>query len=66
MRNQILSTLQAHFNACIMKHQMNVEIMLNSPMAIHEHTDLMSALECEIAKMAEYQDKLDIIQKYFK
>jgi hypothetical protein len=66
MRNQILTTLQAQFNAGVIKHQTNIEIILNNPMAIHEHSDLIGALEDEIAKMAEYQDKLEILEKYFK
>jgi hypothetical protein len=66
MRNQILTALQTQFTAGIMKHQMNVEVILNNPIAIHDHTDLMTALESEISKIAEYQDKLDIVEKYFK
>jgi len=45
---------------------MNVEVMLGNPMAIHDHTDWMSAVENEIAQIAEYEDKLEVLQKYFK
>ena len=45
---------------------MNVEIMLNNPMAIHDHTDWMSAMEAELAHIAEYEDKLEALTKYFK
>ena len=45
---------------------MNVEIMLTNPMAIHDHTDWMSAVEAEIAQIAEYEDKLEALEKYFK
>ena len=44
---------------------MNVEIMLNNPMAIHDHTDWMTAMETEIGQIAEYEDKLEILDKYF-
>lgn len=44
---------------------MNVEIMLNNPMAIHDHTDWIGAVEKEIAQIAEYEDKLAVLQKYF-
>jgi hypothetical protein len=40
--------------------------MLNNPMALHDHTDLMDAIEKEVALIAEYQDKLDIMESYFK
>ena len=66
MRTEIISVLKQHFEAQIFKHKMNVDIMLNNPMAIHDHTDLMGAIEKEVALIAEYQDKLDIMESYFK
>jgi hypothetical protein len=66
MRTEIINVLKQHFEAHILKHKMNVDIMLANPMAIHDHTDLMSAIEKEVASIAEYQDKLEIMEKYFK
>ena len=65
MKQQLLSALEANFSAQLIKHKMNVEIMLNNPMAIHDHTDWMAAVETEIAHIAEYEDKLEVLQKYF-
>lgn len=61
MKNEILNTLAEHFQAHINKHVMNIKIMLDNPMAIHEHTDFMTAVEEELAQIAEYQDKLDAL-----
>lgn len=61
MRREILDTLEAHFEAHIAKHAMNVKIMLENPMAIHDHTDFMTAVEEELAHIAEYQDKLEAL-----
>lgn len=66
MRQQIIDVLKQHFAAHILKHKMNVDIMMNNPMAIHEHTDLMDAIEKELAQMAEYSDKLEMLEKFFK
>lgn len=66
MRQEIIGTLKQHFESHILKHKMNVEVMLNNPMAIHDHTDLMSAIEKEVAQIAEYMDKLEVMEKYFK
>ena len=41
---------------------MNVRIMLNNPMGIHEHTDFMSAVELELGYIAEYKDKLEALE----
>lgn len=66
MRTEIIRTLEQHFTANIQKHKMNVDIMLNNPMAIHDHTDLMGAIEKEIDQISEYMDKLEVLEKYFK
>ena len=65
MRTEIINVLKQHFEAHILKHKMNVDIMLSNPTAIHDHTDLMDAIEKEVALMAEYQDKLEIMNSYF-
>lgn len=65
MRQQIVEALIKHFESHILKHKMNVEVMLSNPIAIHDHTDLMSAIEKEVAQIAEYMDKLEVMEKYF-
>lgn len=65
MKKQLIDTLESNFTAGILKHKMNVEIMLNNPMAIHDHTDWIGAVEKEIAQIAEYEDKLSVLQKHF-
>jgi hypothetical protein len=66
MRQQMIGVLKQHFEAHILKHKMNVDIMLNNPMAIHDHTDLMDAIEKEVAQISEYMDKLEVMEIYFK
>ena len=62
----MISVLKQHFESHILKHKMNVDIMLNNPMAIHDHTDLMDAIEKEVAQISEYMDKLEVMEIYFK
>ena len=62
----MIGVLKQHFEAHILKHKMNVDIMLSNPMAIHDHTDLMEAIEKEVDKISEYMDKLEVMEKYFK
>lgn len=63
MKQQIIEALQAHFEGHIAKHRMNVLIMLENPMAIHDHTDYMVAIEQELAHVAEYLDKLEALEE---
>lgn len=65
MRDRILIAARQHFRSHIEKHRMNIEIMLENPMAIHDHTDYMAAIENEVAKIAEYRDKLEVLEDYF-
>ena len=62
MKEKIIDALMDHFVAHIKKHKVNVEIMLLNPMAIHDHTDLMSAIESELGHIAEYMDKLEALE----
>ena len=62
----MIGVLKQHFAAHILKHKMNVDIMLSNPIAIHDHTDLMDAIEKEIALISEYHDKLEVMDTYFK
>jgi hypothetical protein len=45
---------------------MNVEVLLRNPTAIAEHSDIMDAIEKEVAQIAEYMDKLEVLDRYFK
>lgn len=62
MNEQITHSLKMYFEAHIAKHKMNIQVMMNNPMAIHEHTDLMTAIEEELAHVAEYMDKLEALE----
>ena len=65
IRTKIIRASIAHFESHIEKHKMNVEVMLSNPIAIHDHTDIMTAIELELAQIAEYEDKLEAITKHF-
>ena len=65
LRKKLILASAAHFESHIEKHKMNIEVMLANPMAIHDHTDIMSAIELELAQIAEYEDKLEVLRKYF-
>jgi hypothetical protein len=65
MREQLIKASRQHYLAHIEKHRVNVEVMLNNPTAISEHSDIMDAIEKEVAQIAEYMDKLEVLERYF-
>ena len=64
-REKMIATARGHAVAHINKHKMNVEVYLENPVGIGEHSDIMDAIEKELEEMAKYQDQLDMIDKYF-
>lgn len=66
MRKEMLKAVRQHAEAHIQKHKINVEVYLNNPVGVGEHSDIMDAIEKEIEEMAKYNDHIEILDKYFK
>lgn len=64
-RNMLLEASEAHFKAHIKKHQANIEVLLRHTVGLAEHPDIMDTIEKELEIMAEYDDKLEMLKKYF-
>jgi hypothetical protein len=65
MREDLIRASQLHFKAHIQKHKVNVENLLENSVGVAEHPDIMDSIEKELEIMAEYEDKLEILNKYF-
>ena len=65
MRSDLIKASELHFKAHIEKHRVNVENLLNNPAGVAEHPDVMDTIEKELEIMAEYDDKLSVLNKYF-
>ena len=65
MRKEILDASRLHFKAHIEKHRINVENLLKNPTGVAEHPDIMVTIEKELEIIAEYDDKLEVLDKYF-
>ena len=65
MRKDILKASKIHFEAHIEKHKVNVNNLLRNSVGVAEHADIMDTIEKELAIIAEYDDKLTVLKKYF-
>jgi hypothetical protein len=65
LRTKMLNAVRKHAEAHIEKHMMNVEVYLQHPVGVGEHSDIMDAIEKELDQMAQYEDHLEILKKYF-
>ena len=66
MKIELVRATRKHLESHITKHVMNIKVILNNPIAIPEHTDIMDAIEKELGYIAEYEDKLQALKNYFE
>jgi hypothetical protein len=66
MREDLIKASRLHFQAHIEKHRINIENMMENSVGVGEHSDIMDTIEKELAIMAEYSDKLEMLNKYFR
>lgn len=59
MKKVIADSLMSYLQGQVKYHQANVRVYLNNPVGIGEHPNILGAIEEELAKAAEYQEKLD-------
>ena len=65
MRTDLINASKLHFKAHIEKHRVNIENLLENPRGVAEHPDIMDTIEKELEIIAEYDDKLNVLIKYF-
>jgi|TARA_B100001094_G_scaffold84721_2_gene81079 hypothetical protein len=65
LRDDILKSQIRYYEGLIAKHRQNVEVYLNSPVGIGEHSDIMAAVDGEIAAVAQAHEKIEVINHYF-
>ena len=65
LRDDLIRASKSHFLAHIEKHRINVENLLNNAVGVCDHADIMDKIEKQLAVIAEYDDKLEMLNKYF-
>ena len=65
MREILIGAARTYYVGLINKHISNVEVLLTNPTGIGEHQDIQAAIEEELGKIADYNDKLEMLIKYF-
>ena len=61
----MIEALRKHAEGHIEKHKLNVEVILQKPVGIGEHGDVLAEAEKELKVIAEYDDQLQMLDKYF-
>ena len=65
MREQLIRAVLAHAQGEIEKHKVNVNVYLENPVGIGEHSNIIEAIEQELDMIAKYEDQVEVIKKHF-
>jgi hypothetical protein len=66
MRNELIKALLSHAQGEINYHKANVNVYLNNPVGIGEHSNVMGSITDELDQIAKYHDQVEVIERYFK
>ena len=65
MREAIIEAARKQAEGCVAVHKTNIEVYLTNPAGIGEHSDVIEAVIDELNKLAEADDRLEMLNKYF-
>ena len=65
MTSEIIDVLIKQCEAGIERHKMNVRVLTEKNVGLAEHGDLLITIEGELDKVANYEDRLQVLKKYF-
>jgi hypothetical protein len=62
----MVSAARKHAEAELELHKANIEVYMRQVVGIGEHSDVIETIQKELDKMAQAQDRLDMLDRYFK
>ena len=65
-RDDLIKASEKQFEALIHKHRINVEVLLENTVGVAEHSDHIETIDKELGKIAEFEDRLEVLRKYFR
>ena len=66
MRRLLYKALEAYLQGNIEKHIVNVKLQAENAVGVAEHSDHIETIDKELGKIAEFEDRLEVLRKYFK
>ncbi len=62
----MINALRKKYEAEIEAAKTNIDVYINNPAGIGEHSNIVEAIEEELNMIAKYEDQVEVIKKYFK
>ena len=66
MRAKIIEAIKQHAKGQLEKHKTSVEVQLTNPVGVASHPDHIETINKELKSMAQYDEQLEMIEKYFE
>lgn len=66
MRELLYKALESYLQGNIDKHVANVKVHTENSVGVAEHSDHIETIDKELGKIAEFEDRLEVLRKYFK
>ena len=66
MRSLLYKALESYLQGNIDKHVANVKVHSEAAVGVAEHSDHIETIDKELGKIAEFEDRLWVLRKYFK
>lgn len=61
----LLEALKLKYEAEVAAAKANIQVYIDNPAGIGEHPDLVEAVDEQLVKLAEAEDKLETLQKHY-
>ena len=65
LKEIMISAAKKHAEAEIELHKANIEVYMRQVVGIGEHSDIIETIQKELDKMAQANDRLEMLDKHF-
>jgi hypothetical protein len=65
LNSTLYAAMEKHYAGEYAKHAANLSVYFINPAGIGEHPGIIEAMDCEIQKMAEAQEKLQVLMEFW-
>lgn len=62
--SSIIDALRAKYKGQILEARANINVYIENPVGIGEHSDIVAAVDEQVGKMSEAMDKLEALDSY--
>ena len=62
---EVLAALRKRYEADVAAAVANIQVYCENPAGIGDHSDIVSAVDCEVVKLTNAMDKIEALKEFF-